>query len=50
MTGEAIAHLVREMARGPSRGRNLTREEAREALSAILAGKLRPKPSALFSC
>lgn len=48
MTGEAIAHLVREMARGPSRGRNLTREEAREALSAILAGEAAPEAVGAF--
>ncbi|MFV0474841.1 MAG: glycosyl transferase family protein [Pikeienuella sp.] len=43
MTGDAIAAQVRAMARGPSRGRGLTREEARDALHAILAGEAAPE-------
>ncbi|MEX2517843.1 MAG: glycosyl transferase family protein [Paracoccaceae bacterium] len=39
MKGDAIAAHVRAMARGPSRGRGLTREEAKSALGAILAGE-----------
>lgn len=39
MIGDAIAGHVRAMARGPSRGRNLTRDEARGALTAILNGE-----------
>jgi len=36
--GDAIAEYVRAMARGPSRGRGLTRDEARDALTQIMAG------------
>ena len=36
--GDAIAEYVRAMARGPSRGRGLTQDEARDALSQIMAG------------
>ena len=36
--GAAIADYVRAMARGPSRGRGLTRDEARDALAQIMAG------------
>lgn len=41
--GNAIAAQVRAMGRGPSRGRGLTREEARDALAAILAGEAAPE-------
>ena len=37
-SGDAIAEYVRAMARGPSRGRGLTRDEARDALTQIMAG------------
>lgn len=47
--GDAIAAQVRAMARGPSRGRNLDRDEARAALGAILAGEAAPEAvGALF--
>ncbi|MEM7270493.1 MAG: glycosyl transferase family protein [Pseudomonadota bacterium] len=49
MSGDAIAAQVRAMARGPSRGRGLTQDEARDALSAILAGEAAPEAvGALF--
>lgn len=48
-SGDAIAAQVRAMARGPSRGRNLDRDEAREAMTAILAGNAAPEAvGALF--
>ena len=37
-TGDAIAEYVRAMARGPSRGRGLTQDEARDALTQIMSG------------
>ncbi len=37
-SGDAIAEYVRAMARGPSRGRGLTQDEARDALTQIMAG------------
>ena len=37
-SGDAIAEYVRAMARGPSRGRGLTQDEARDALSQIMNG------------
>ncbi|MGB0852505.1 MAG: glycosyl transferase family protein [Pikeienuella sp.] len=47
--GDAIAAQVRAMARGPSRGRNLDRDEARDAMTAILAGDAAPEAvGALF--
>lgn len=39
----SLAPYVRAMGRGPSRGRSLTREEARDAMSAILAGDAAPE-------
>lgn len=44
-----IAAQVRALGRGPSRGRNLTREEAADALSACLSGEAPPEAvGALF--
>lgn len=46
---EALAPLVRAMARGPSRGRGLTQGEARDALGHALAGDAAPEAvGALF--
>jgi len=39
----SLAPYVRAMGRGPSRGRSLTRDEARDAMSAILAGDAAPE-------
>ncbi|MEM7523238.1 MAG: glycosyl transferase family protein [Pseudomonadota bacterium] len=46
---EALAPFVRAMARGPSRGRGLTRDEARAAATSILSGEAAPEAvGALF--
>lgn len=47
--GTGLAPFVRAMGRGPSRGRNLERDEAREAMRLILAGEAAPEAvGALF--
>ncbi|MGB0508026.1 MAG: glycosyl transferase family 3, partial [Pikeienuella sp.] len=49
MTNDILAPFVRNLARGPSRSRNLTREEAATALSACLDGTGAPEAvGALF--
>ena len=49
MTGAGLAPFVRAMGRGPSRGRNLDRGEAAEAMALILSGYAAPEAvGALF--
>jgi len=45
----SLAPFVHAMARGPARARNLTRDEAREAMALILSGNAAPEAiGALF--
>ena len=45
---EAIKPLLRDLGQGPTRGRSLTREEARVCLDAILDGRATPAQSGAF--
>jgi len=45
---EAIKPLLRDLGQGPTRGRSLTREEARQALDAILDGRATPAQAGAF--
>jgi anthranilate phosphoribosyltransferase len=45
---EAIKPLLRDLGQGPTRGRSLTREEARECLDLILDGRATPAQAGAF--
>jgi hypothetical protein len=45
---EALKPLLRDIGQGPTQGRNLTREEARDAMETILSGRATPAQAGGF--